>query len=104
MHDVHGNVLEWVEDCWHDDYGGAPVDGSAWVINCDEIARVLRGGSWYYVNPWSLRSAIRGRNEATSRDRAEVSVYNLRGGIRAIQGRGSRIDDYGFRVARTLTP
>ena len=47
LHDMHGNVWEWVEDCLHGDYSGAPTDGSAWTSggNCDR--RVLRGGSWY---------------------------------------------------------
>jgi formylglycine-generating enzyme required for sulfatase activity len=46
LHDMHGNVSEWVEDCWHDDYTAeAPTDGSAWVDgNCN--GRVVRGGSW----------------------------------------------------------
>ena len=45
LHDVHGNVWEWVEDCWNDSYDGAPSDGSAWESgNCER--RVLRGGSW----------------------------------------------------------
>ena len=46
LHDVHGNVWEWVEDCWHVDYEGAPEDGSAWVTGGDCSRRVLRGGSW----------------------------------------------------------
>ena len=46
LHDVAGNVWEWVEDCWHGNYGGAPVDGSAWVSGGDCEKRVLRGGSW----------------------------------------------------------
>ena len=46
LHDMHGNVAEWVEDCWHDEYTAmAPTDGSAWVDgNCN--GRVVRGGSW----------------------------------------------------------
>ncbi len=57
VHDMHGNVWEWVQDCWNDSYVGAPSDGSAWEYgNCDR--RVLRGGSWYF-NPRNLRSAIR---------------------------------------------
>ena len=45
LHDVHGNVWEWVEDCWNGSYDGAPTDGSAWTAGeCNE--RVLRGGSW----------------------------------------------------------
>ena len=46
LHDVHGNVLEWVEDCWHSDYSGAPTDGSAWTSGGNCNRRVLRGGSW----------------------------------------------------------
>jgi formylglycine-generating enzyme required for sulfatase activity len=58
LHDMHGNVSEWVEDCWHDDYTAqAPVDGSAWVAgNCD--GRVMRGGSWE-DSQVELRSAAR---------------------------------------------
>ena len=45
LHDMLGNVSEWVEDCWHSDYNGAPRDGSAWADdNCEQ--RVTRGGSW----------------------------------------------------------
>ena len=57
---MHGNVWEWVEDCWHEDYSGAPVDGSAWTSGGDCGKRVLRGGSWYDY-PRYLRSANRGR-------------------------------------------
>ena len=80
LHDVHGNVWEWVEDCWHNNYNGAPSDGSAWTINCDKDSRVLRGGSWDYY-PRDLRSAVRVRISA-----------------------GIRNNDDGFRIARTLTP
>ena len=59
LFDMHGNVYEWVEDCYHEDYEGAPSDGSAWTTNCDGPVRaVVRGGSWYYI-PWLLRSAFR---------------------------------------------
>lgn len=45
LYDMGGNVDEWVEDCWHDSYQGAPTDGSAWTSpGCD--SRVLRGGSY----------------------------------------------------------
>jgi formylglycine-generating enzyme required for sulfatase activity len=45
LHDMLGGVAEWVEDCWHKSYEGAPRDGSAWATaNCGQ--RVLRGGSW----------------------------------------------------------
>ena len=79
LHDVLGNVWEWVEDCWNERYVGAPSDGSAWTNgNCGR--RVLRGGSWYDI-PWFLRSAFRFGNWS---------------GYRYING--------GFRVARTLDP
>src|SRR5262249_16839150 len=45
LHDMAGGVTQWVADCWHKNYRGAPNDGSAWdAPNCRE--RVLRGGSW----------------------------------------------------------
>lgn len=81
LHDMHGNVWEWVQDCWHDGYAGAPTDGSAWeLVGADGecSVRVLRGGTWD-EGPWLLRSAYRGRAQAE---------------IRARQA--------GFRVARTL--
>ena len=79
LHDVHGNVWEWVQDCWNESYHGAPRDGSAWERGaCSH--RILRGGSWYEL-PWYLRSANRHRNSA-----------------------GNRLNQLGFRIARTLTP
>ena len=54
---MHGNVREWVEDCWNESYQGAPSDGSAWTSG-DRSRRVLRGGSWG-DKPGDLRSAIR---------------------------------------------
>jgi formylglycine-generating enzyme required for sulfatase activity len=57
LYDMHGNVWEWVQDCWHSNYNGAPADGSAWVVACehDGASRVIRGGGWDYaaVNCWS---------------------------------------------------
>ena len=47
LHDMLGNVWEWVEDCWHGDYEDAPRDGSAWTRGDDCGRRVLRGGSWF---------------------------------------------------------
>ena len=47
LYDMAGNVFEWVEDCWHDNFDGAPADGSAWVTG-DCSKRVIRAGSWYY--------------------------------------------------------
>jgi formylglycine-generating enzyme required for sulfatase activity len=47
LHQMHGNVSDWVEDCWHESYAGAPMDGSAWIESCDDNnRRVYRGGSW----------------------------------------------------------
>jgi formylglycine-generating enzyme required for sulfatase activity len=58
LHDMHGNVSEWVEDCWHDEYTAkAPTDGSPWLDgNCN--GRVMRGGSWEDSQE-ELRSAAR---------------------------------------------
>ena len=79
VHDMHGNVHEWVEDCSNVSYAGAPSDGSAWRSgNCER--RVLRGGTWV-SDPGDLRSASRSGNISESRSR-----FN------------------GFRVARTLNP
>jgi formylglycine-generating enzyme required for sulfatase activity len=78
LHDMHGNVWEWVEDCWHTDYKGGPSNGSAWTKRCNERSRTLRGGSWIDP-PRILRSAYRSRN-----------IPGYRGGT------------VGFRVARTL--
>ena len=60
LHDMSGNVFEWVEDCWHENYTGAPTNGSAWKEegggNCGR--RVIRGGSWNYT-PENLRTSFR---------------------------------------------
>jgi len=56
--DMHGNVLEWCQDYWHENYKGAPTDGSAWIEGGDESRRILRGGSWYGY-PRNCRSAYR---------------------------------------------
>ena len=77
VYDMHGNVWEWVEDCWNVSYEGAPADGSAWESG-DCSARVLRGGSWDY-SPRKLRSAFRFLSSTVS-----------------------RYDYLGFRVARSF--
>jgi formylglycine-generating enzyme required for sulfatase activity len=65
LHDMHGNVWEWVEDCWNEGYQGAPSDGSAWTSgNCTH--RVLRGGSWLDGRE-VLRSAFRGADHSDGR-------------------------------------
>lgn len=77
IHDIHGNLFEWIEDCWNDNYIGAPTDGKAWLTgNCD--THVLRGGSYNY-DPKFQRTAFRFRN-----------YFFLRYSI------------FGFRVARSL--
>lgn len=58
LHDMHGNVWERVEDCWHEDYAGIPLDGRAWIQGGDCEIRVLRGGSWF-IKPGFIRSAVR---------------------------------------------
>jgi formylglycine-generating enzyme required for sulfatase activity len=62
LYDMHGNVWEWCQDDWHNDYEGAPIDGSAWLNNEeDNNGKLLRGGSWYN-SPVHCRSAYRGSN------------------------------------------
>jgi formylglycine-generating enzyme required for sulfatase activity len=56
LFDMHGNILEWCQDTWHDSYLGASADGSAWIGEDD--TRVLRGGSWK-DSPYECRSALR---------------------------------------------
>jgi formylglycine-generating enzyme required for sulfatase activity len=82
LHDMHGNVWEWVEDDWHENYRGAPTDGSAWKgpgSSSSPRLCVLRGGSWS-GDSRLCRSAFR---------------Y----GYRTVARNGS----VGFRVARTLS-
>lgn len=60
LYDMHGNVWEWVEDCFHNTYDGAPADGSAWTSGTC-VFRVNRGGS-FNNGAKSLRSAMRSYN------------------------------------------
>ncbi len=62
LHDTAGNVWEWVADCVHDTYRGAPADGSAWLNNCLDSRRVLRGGSWP-DDPRHVRVSFRFRHD-----------------------------------------
>ena len=77
LHDMSGNVWEWVQDAWHENYKGAPEDDSVWEGG-DDSFRVLRGGSWNSL-PADVRSAARGRGP-----------------------RGFRGFDIGFRLAQDL--
>jgi formylglycine-generating enzyme required for sulfatase activity len=78
LYDMVGNVWEWVADCEHENYNGAPSDGSVWTAGglCD--SRVLRGGSWG-SDPAGIRSAERSAGPVVQ-----------------------RLNFLGFRVARTL--
>ena len=78
LYDMVGNVWEWTEDCWHDDYKGAPTNGSAWTSG-DCGLRALRGGSWNDY-PGDLRSA----------DNRDGDIPDIRNG------------NIGFRIGRTL--
>ena len=75
LYDIHGNVWEWCEDTWHNNYDGAPTDGSAWIESDNQSKKVIRGGSWSNV-PRHCRSAV--RNDGV---------------------RGLMVGDIGFRVA-----
>ncbi|CCH96687.1 hypothetical protein MICAB_2460001 [Microcystis aeruginosa PCC 9717] len=70
LYDMSGNVWEWCEDDWHDNYIGAPTDGSAWFIKNDnrsQPTKCLRGGSWDF-NPNHCRSADRIRDSPGNDD------------------------------------
>ena len=58
LYDMHGNVWEWCADTWHDNYDGAPTDGSAWIENGDDNRSPPRGCSWFSL-PDFCRSAFR---------------------------------------------
>jgi formylglycine-generating enzyme required for sulfatase activity len=78
LHDMSGNVDEWVQDCYHDSYEGAPSNGSAWSTGCTQTGFVLRGGIWNRYEAKYTRAAYRSLGRAVQ----------LNGFI-------------GFRVART---
>ena len=78
LYDMHGNVWEWVEDSWHDNYDGAPADGSVSLRGGDPNYRVIRGGSW--------------RNDTDL----------IRAAVRLKRNVNVQFDSLGFRVARSL--
>lgn len=69
LQETAGNVWEWVQDCWHENYQGAPTDGSPWLeAGGGECGlRVVRGGSWESA-PEYLRSALRYGSEPGTRN------------------------------------
>ena len=75
---MNSNLIEWVEDRYHDSFAGAPTNGEAWIAGATTSERVLRGGSWNR-KPMVARSALRGGADESHREW-----------------------DVGFRVARTL--
>lgn len=77
LYDLGGDVDQWVADCWHKNYQGAPTDGSPWIEG-DCSSHVIRGGSWRN-DPSYVRPA--------SRDHYDTAV---------------RYPTHGFRVARSL--
>ena len=93
LHDMHGNLWEWVQDCWNKRYQGAPADGSAWETG-DCGRRVLRGGSWNLF-PEYLCGAFRYRNTSGSRDyfNGFRVARTLAGGSRRSQGGAGRANE-----------
>jgi formylglycine-generating enzyme required for sulfatase activity len=79
LYDMHGNVYEWVEDDYHDNYKNAPDDGSSWVDDPRGTLRVIRGGSWFNDSQY-CRSANR---------------YSISPNL--------RLNFIGFRLARSVT-
>ena len=65
LFDMNGNAAEWVADCWHDNYEGAPADDAVWRSG-DCAWRVLRGGGWVHF-PEQLTSSARLRKDAAYR-------------------------------------
>ncbi len=81
LYDMFGNARQWTADCWHENYKGAPNDGSAWTTGSCSVGRVVRGGSWRN-GPDALRPTQRGWGSSPNQ----------------------RYDQIGLRVGRTLPP
>jgi len=80
LYGMLGNAWQWMEDCWHDSYQGAPADGSAWKSG-DCKRHVLRGGSWDNV-PLFVRAAARSAAAENGDDPKVVSDYSSMAGFR----------------------
>lgn len=80
LYGVLGNAWQWVEDCWHDSYKGAPTDGTVWSGG-DCTRHVLRGGSWDNV-PLFVRAASRSSAANDGDDIKVVSDYSSLAGFR----------------------
>jgi formylglycine-generating enzyme required for sulfatase activity len=80
LHDMLGNVYEWVEDPWHDSYQGAPTDGSPWMKGGEANRHIVRGGSF--------DDGLAGLRVTRRTDLSSADAY----------------DTVGFRLARTLNP
>jgi formylglycine-generating enzyme len=79
LHDMLGNVWQWIADCYHENYWGAPTDGTEWTM-AECRRRVMRGGSWGSL-PWGDRAGFRLN---------DLDLTNL-----------GRSYEVGFRVAKT---
>jgi TonB family protein len=93
IYDMHGNVWEWTQDCWNENYSGAPLDGSAWLTG-DCTRRVYKGGSWYSGHR-NLRASHR---ERFSSDRG-----NFYGGFRVAMSNTPTLS-YADRLAARIKP
>ncbi|KQQ91790.1 formylglycine-generating enzyme family protein [Massilia sp. Leaf139] len=99
LHDVMGNVAEWVADCQHPDYEGAPIDGSAWTRGCETEGDyfITRGGS-YSSSRQVLRSAARGHGGRTNASSLGEG-FRIAEDIGACTAKACAVPDAGFVAA-----